>query len=181
MATFLHRTTRQLTPDDGTGDLGSDYIRNPDLSLVAAEPTKYWVIEGDTIRPATQFERDAIDAAELPAAKAARMAEIDARTAEIVTSGLEVATGKVISTSLASTQNLQDIVLGRSMGLIDFPQQISTLDGGHYTITDLGDFVRVATLLRNFKTDALSAGRALRAAVLDAATLAEVAAVEDSR
>lgn len=63
MATFLHRTTKQLTPDDGTGDLGPSYIRNPDLSLVALEPVKYWVIEGDSIRAATQFERTAIDLA----------------------------------------------------------------------------------------------------------------------
>ena len=48
MATFLHRTTKQLAPDDGTGDLGPSYIRNPDLSAVALEPVKYWVIAGDT-------------------------------------------------------------------------------------------------------------------------------------
>lgn len=63
MATFLHRTTKQLSPDDGTGDLGPAYIRNPDLSLVGAEPVKYWVIEGDAVRAATAFERTSIDLA----------------------------------------------------------------------------------------------------------------------
>lgn len=181
MATFLHRTTNQLVPDDGTGDLGPDYIRNPDLSQVAGAPQERWVIVGDSVLPPNAEQQAAFDAAELEAAKLSKMAAIDARTAEIITSGIEVATGKVISTSLQSTQNLQDLVLGRSMGLIDFPQDVSTLDGGRYTITDLGDFVRVATLLRNFKSDTLATGRALRAVVLACSTIAEVNAVEDSR
>ena len=150
------------------------------MDLAGIDPSR-WIVDGDAVRGPTTEEQAAFDAADLHAAKAVRIVEIDARTAAIITSGLEVATGKVISTSLQSTQNLQDIVLGRSMGLIDFPQDISTLDGGHYTITDLGDFVRVATLLRNFKTDILSAGRALRASVLSAESLAAVAAVEYSR
>lgn len=61
MATFLHRTTKQFAADDGTGDLGPAYIRNPDLSRVAAEPVKYWVVEGDSIRAATAGERTTID------------------------------------------------------------------------------------------------------------------------
>lgn len=61
MATFLHRTTKRIEPDNGTGDLGPSYIRNPDLSAVVGEPVKYWIIEGDTIRAATAGERLTID------------------------------------------------------------------------------------------------------------------------
>lgn len=87
MATFLHRTTKQLAPDDGTGDLGPAYIRNPDLSLVVAEPVKYWVIEGDTVRVATVGERVTIDAQiaadEAAAAIALRTAQRDAAIAAL--------------------------------------------------------------------------------------------------
>lgn len=79
MATFLHRTTKQLTPDDGTGDLGPSYIRNPDLSLVALEPVKYWVIEGDSVRAATAGERVTIDAQIAADAAAATVALLAAQ------------------------------------------------------------------------------------------------------
>ena len=87
MATFLHRETKTFADDDGTGDLGADYIRNPDLSAVQSEPVKYWIIEGDTIRAATQFERTAIDLAitqaEADAAVALLTAQRDAAIAAI--------------------------------------------------------------------------------------------------
>jgi len=72
MATFLHRTTKQLAPDNGTGDLGAAWIRNPDLSAVDGVASLYWIIEGDTVRPATGGEIAAIDAqAAIDAANAA--------------------------------------------------------------------------------------------------------------
>lgn len=181
MATFLHRTTKQLVPDDGTGNLGPDYIRNPDLSAVIGIPASRWVIDGDNVVPPSEAEQAVFDAADLVAAKTAKITAIDARTAEILVAGLTVAPGKVISTSLQATQNLQDIALGRSMGLLDFPQDISTRDGGSYTITDLGDFARVAALLRDFKTNALLAGRLLRADVLNAETIAVILEIVDTR
>ena len=79
MATFLHRTTKQLTPDDGSGDLGAAFIRNPDLSAVALEPVKYWIIEGDAIRAATAGERVTIDAQIAADAAAAAIALLTAK------------------------------------------------------------------------------------------------------
>lgn len=79
MATFLHRTTKQLAADDGTGDLGANYIRNPDLSAVALEPVKYWVVEGDAVRAATQLERTAIDLAITQAETSAAIALLTAQ------------------------------------------------------------------------------------------------------
>lgn len=182
MANHLHKTTLEYRAswDPESGDAAS-WIRNPTLP----DGCSSWgevVVDGDTIRAPNESELAARAVVKLAAAKAAKVAAIDARTSEIVTGGLVVAAGKSISTSLAATQNLQDLAIGSSLpGVISFPQAVSTLDGGSYTIVDVSDLVRIAALLRDHKLSTLGSGRTLRAAVLAATTLAEVAAVEDAR
>lgn len=85
MATFLHRTTKQLSPDNGTGDLGANYIRNPDLSLVVGQPVKYWIIEGDAVRLATAQEQATADANEATANANAAIALLTNQRAYAVT------------------------------------------------------------------------------------------------
>lgn len=182
MADVLHRRTRELLRSVNTPDYPAvDWIANPDLSAVAGLPAWQWIIEGDTIRPPTASELAAIESANLPAAKAERIAAIDAKTAAIVTSGVEVATGSRVSTSLAATQNLQNLVLGVNLGVLDLPQAISTTDGGAYTIVNTADMVRVAGVLAVHQRTALDAGRQLRAQVLAATTQAELDAIVDDR
>lgn len=182
MADVLHRTTRELLRSVNTPDYPAvDWIANPDLSAVAGLPAWQWIIEGDTIRPPTASELAAIESANLPAVKAERIAAIDAKTAAIVTSGVEVAPGSRVSTSLAATQNLQNLVLGVNLGVLDLPQAISTTDGGAYTIVNTADMVRVAGVLAIHQRTALDAGRQLRAQVLAATSIDAVNAVEDLR
>jgi hypothetical protein len=182
MADVLHRRTRELLRSVNTPDYPAvDWIASPDLSAVVGLPAWQWVIEGDTIRPPTAGELAAIEAARLPAAKAERIAQIDAKTAAIVTSGVDVATGSRVSTSLAATQNLQNLVLGVNLGVADLPQDISTVDGGSYTIVNTADMVRVAGVLAVHQRTALNAGRQLRAQVLAATTQAELDAIVDNR
>jgi hypothetical protein len=159
----------------------ADWIASPDLSAVAGLPVWQWVVDGDSVRPPTTDELAAIEAARLPAAKAERIASIDAKTAAIVTSGVDVAPGSRVSTSLAATQNLQNLVLGVNLGVADLPQDISTVDGGSYTIVNTADMVRVAGVLAVHQRTALNAGRQLRARVLAATTQAELDAIVDTR
>ena len=107
-------------------------------------------------RAANEGELATINATNLAAAKTRKCAEIDARSGVLVTSGLEVASGKVISTSMAATQNLQDIALSITLNNATFPQNVSTLDGGVYSIADVADFVRIAGLLKAMKKAAMS-------------------------
>jgi len=182
MADVLNRTTRELLRSVNTPDYpAADWIASPDLSAVAGFPTWKWVIEGDTIRPPTASELAAIEAARLPAAKADRIVAIDAKTAAIVTSGIEIGAGIRISTSLAATQNLQNFVHFLNMGVAELPQDISTLDGGVYTITNMADIARIAGILARHHETSLGAGRQLRARVLAATTQAELDAIVDDR
>jgi len=180
MGNVLHRQTREYLTSVNTPDYpAGEWLINP--ALPEGIPPERWVIDGDAVRGPNPQEAAAFDAADLQAAKRAKIAAIDARTSEMVQSGVEVAPGKVVGTTLPATQNLQNLVLGVQLGTLDLPQDISTVDGGSYTITGSGDLVRVAGLLTAHQRAALDAGRALRADVLAAATLDAVAAVEDDR
>lgn len=182
MGAVLHRVTKELRQSVHTPDFPeADWIHYPELDQVVGLPVEQWVIEGDSIRAANEGELATINAEKLAAAKARKCAEIDARSGVLVTSGLEVASGKTISTSMAATQNLQDIALSITLNNATFPQNVSTLDGGAYSIADITDFVRIAGLLKAMKKTVLEAGQELRAEVLACETIEEVDAVEDSR
>ncbi len=66
MGTYLHRTTKQLhvsVSPSGLRDPLASYIESPDLSAVAGQPPKYWVITGDVVTLADQATMDAVDQA----------------------------------------------------------------------------------------------------------------------
>lgn len=182
MSSWLHRVTKRYqSSEDPTLSEQSEWIQNPELP----DGCETWddvVVDGDAVRPLNAEELAVRTAVRLVAAKNEKIAAIDGKTGLLLVSGLAVADGKVISTSIAATQNLQDLAIGNALpGVIAFPQAVSTIDGGVYIITDAADLVRIAVLLRDFKFATLGAGRQLRARVLAATTLAEVAAVVDER
>lgn len=62
MASVLHRLTKQFLDSVNTPDFDPAFwVVNPDLSAVEELPLKYWIVDGDTIRPATTSERVDID------------------------------------------------------------------------------------------------------------------------
>jgi hypothetical protein len=66
MADVLNRTTKLYIQSANTPDHPVEqWIHNPDMSAVAGQPSKYWVITGDTVTLMSQAERDAVDVAEL--------------------------------------------------------------------------------------------------------------------
>lgn len=183
MADVLNRSTKELRRSQHAPAYDpAEWIINPDLSAVNGVPQSRWIIDGDTVRPPDAGETAAFDAADLAAAKEAKINAINAKTAALVTAGIQVASGKVISTSIAASQNLQDFAISISLGMpSQFPQRISTLDEGVYEIQDLADFARIAALIKAQKKTIMEAGQDLRAQVLAADSLAAVNAVEDSR
>ena len=70
MPNYIHRTTKAQLFSVAEADLPepvANFIEDPDLSVVAGQPSKYWVVTGDVISLADQATRDAIDAAETDA------------------------------------------------------------------------------------------------------------------
>lgn len=50
MAHVLNRTTRQFIQSANTPDFDiADWVHNPDLTAVAGQPIKYWIITGDVV------------------------------------------------------------------------------------------------------------------------------------
>ena len=80
MPVWIHRTNKTVLRSVASADLPeaqANYIEEPDLSAVTGFPIKHWEIAGDVVSLADQATRDAIDAAELSAAKDALADEID--------------------------------------------------------------------------------------------------------
>lgn len=83
MANVIHRTQRDAggcllyrtsihTPDYST----DNWVINPDLSGLGGVDCKYWKVVGDAVVEMNQTEKDAVDAAELAAAKTQRKIDL---------------------------------------------------------------------------------------------------------
>lgn len=117
----------------------------------------------------------------LERAKAAKIAEIDARSAELIARGVHVDDGANLPLSLTAQQNLTHIATAMGMQVPVLPRRVSRMDGRSYVIPDLMDCLRIAALVRDTINGITDAGAALREAVLDATNQAEVDAVVDER
>ncbi len=62
MSDVLNRTTGQFLKSVHTPDFDvADWIINPDLTAVAGQPSKYWLIAGDVVSLASAGEQTTID------------------------------------------------------------------------------------------------------------------------
>ena len=80
MPAWVHRTTFQTLNSVASADLPepiANYVEEPDLSAVIAEPVKYWQLVGDIFSLVDQATMDSIDADLLTAARDALADEID--------------------------------------------------------------------------------------------------------
>jgi len=85
MSNVLHRTTKQYRRSVNTPDFPtSDWIINPNLSSVQNVPVKYWKITDDTVSEMSQAEKDSADVASLPAAKIQKLAQVRAKSVQIM-------------------------------------------------------------------------------------------------
>ena len=67
MGHFVHRTNKTEHNSASPNSLPepvANYISEPDMSAVAGEPSKYWIITGDVITLMSEAARDAVDIAE---------------------------------------------------------------------------------------------------------------------
>ena len=120
-------------------------------------------------------------AVRLAVKKQKRMRQIDKRSAQLVTAGLEVSPGKFASTTLEAQQNLHDLAILVLMGQDPFPQGVSTNDGDQYIVADLADFNRIVGLMLSHKLTPLNAGRQLRQNIIAAANEDALDLVVDTR
>ena len=108
MANVLNRTTKEFRRSVNTPDFPvENWIINPDLSSLIETDSKYWVIEGDTVRDMTDVEKDVVDADEASAtevaAKTAAKAVIDG--ADPVMNKTLTAIAEVIQDELQALKN----------------------------------------------------------------------------
>lgn len=110
MANVIHRTTLQYLKSVNTPDYPeSDWIRNPDMSLVAQVPQKYWKIDGEQVKPMTQVERDVVDGNELLERKS-RADNFQVGLLELVTALIKVINVRLPSGQKITKQEMIDAV-----------------------------------------------------------------------
>lgn len=161
-----------------------------------SRPLQDWIVSIDGSGPyITHWDAKAIGAPEptlhellaheaewrLDTAKQAKIAAIDARSHELITSGLEVAPEKKISTSTEAQINFLAFRDAVKSGHLSPPQGFSTLDGGEYIIDSEQRIEEIYAMWLARKKEILDGGRSLREAVLRAESLEEVEAVVDER
>lgn len=92
MADFLNRTTLELaesaSPD--TEYPPAEWVKNPDLSAVAGQPSRYWKLTGDVVSLQTAGEQAATDAAIAAAALVTNRDEAKAPVAATDGDGVRV-------------------------------------------------------------------------------------------
>lgn len=83
----INRTTKEIKVPVHTPDYSvTDWIVDPDLSAVDGVPVKYWKITGDVISGMDQSEKDAVDLAAVPAAKANKKKSLKGRSDSFIES-----------------------------------------------------------------------------------------------
>lgn len=181
MANWLHKTTLryQGSEDPPIADQ-SNWIRNPTLPAGVAS----WAdvsVDGDTVRAPNEAELAVQLANKLAAAKVAKIAAIDAKTAALIENGSVRINGEDLSTRATQQISLLGIKAAVDAGIGSFPRDLSATDGSTYTCANQADFVRISGLVLGFVESRKASGRALRAQVLACTSLAEVAAIADGR
>ncbi len=80
MPDWAHRTTFRLHQSITAEELpepSTNYVEDPVLTLVQAQPSRYWILTGDIFTLMDPAARDAVDAAELAARRDDLSDEID--------------------------------------------------------------------------------------------------------
>ena len=62
MANIFHRVTKEYRTSVNDSDISElDWLVNPDITFVKNLPWRYWIIENEQLRPATEEEKLEID------------------------------------------------------------------------------------------------------------------------
>ena len=119
----------------------------------------------------------------LATAKTLKVAEIDARTAELIMSGFTY-DGSNFSMSESAQRNWIGIGTALSLGMLSFPMIISTVDEGTHELSDSTDCQLFLVAFLTYQSNPampLGQGRILKAQVQACTTVAEVEAIVDPR
>jgi len=182
MACVLNRSTFEIRYSTNTPEYGvEDWVINPDLSPVSGVETKYWKLTGDVLSEMNQSEKDAVDAACLPACRETKLAAITARTYELISGGFTFAT-KQFSLSQAAQTQMIGLNMVREDENVTWPVVWSTLDDDDcYNIPDAATFYSFYMTAMGTYRYYFDTGATLKASVRAATTIAEVDAVVDER
>lgn len=192
MSNVTHRTTYERRDSVQTTDYPVEtWVHNPDLSAVDGVPLKYWKLTGDVFSEMDQGDKDAVDAATLPALKESRYLEIDTRTTELIEAGFAY-NGNVFSLSRQAQSNLLGVqasinkasrkgVLAQFEAAV-FPLTFNTLDdSARIDIATVNEFDTFFDTAFGTGKAHLESGTSLKEGVRSATTKAAVDAVVDTR
>jgi hypothetical protein len=171
-----------------TAPVTTDWFINPDLTAVAGVPQKYWKDSGgqngngeQNIVEMLQAEKDAVDAADLPALKKAKNNAIRANTLNVYAAGFEHPAASGTFLPLDSDSRLEWHASAEFAAQLDYPYIVFDVDDNPVSVANQG-------VLTQYRNAAVTGALAIKVAendllqqVFDAVDAAAVAAIVDNR
>jgi len=191
MAIVVNRSTRVDLPSvDPTGYDPAVWLiltrsrDNSDYSDLKARgvPNRYWKITGERLAEMSQAEKDAVEAAELPALKREAMVAVEARTEELLSTRGFLHGGN----RFPLTPLFRDLLAGydtlRSAPSFPYPLSIGTIDDAGAVAFNSASEIRSLYVSAVTRMRAVyDAGADLKAQIRAAATVAELRGIVDGR
>lgn len=184
MANVINKTTLQYLKSVHTPDyMDGNWLINPDLSAVDGVAPKYWKIVNDQVVEMDSLEKEVVDLNDLPTIKQRKLADIDARSNEIIDEGITF-DGHLFSLSANAQLNWNSIFTAMQGGLIpadaDFEVSTKEPENDKYLLTPDKRNAFFGLILSTVST-ILAGGRALKQQVKNATNKEQVEAVIDDR
>lgn len=189
MANVLNKTTMELLYSVNTPDYSpSEWVINPDPTLLATVPLKYLKVVGEGIVEMTQDEKNVVDTINLDDVRTKYLTLVNnAGEAYIVKGpGVEfpVGSGKFLSVSTNAQLKWMGWVsvadIWTLMGM-SYPFRVRTIDDSDYVEIHNSDEVReVFALMAGFITTVLAGSETAKAAITEATTEEEVIAAANA-
>ncbi len=179
MASVLNRTTKQFLVSVNTPEYSTaDWIHNPDMSPVAGVLSRYWVIEGDTVREMTDTEKDTNH---LVTCQQEKMDEFDVRTDELIAAGFTYS-GLTFSLSMPAQAKIIGTHVADDDNDVTYPIKWNSIDDlNTYELLASSDIHNFYTTAFDAVRDHLDSGTTLKDSVRAETTASGVNAVTDTR
>lgn len=152
----------------------------PSVGSWVACPAEFWRTDSDLLATDGDVVRLKNDAELLAENRPRRLAAVDARTAALISEGFTHA-GKQFSLSLTAQANWLGVLSTGAADALTYPYPVATLGNAYHLAADAVEMATIASAAQTRKGWAVATGAALKMALNDAATLAELAAVVDTR
>ena len=184
MATVLNRTTFELRKSVNTPDFPvAEWVINPDLTAVSAQPVRYWKIVGNTVVVMNAAEMAVADTNALPRIIPGMMVQIDDECMRRIELGFQFSGAPGLTFSLSTNAQLKWMglfVMAQLPSLkkiVTFPLEVPNIDDTKkYDVKDPQEVEDIFSAITVTIATHLGSAQATKGKINGATTVAEAEA-----